>query len=187
MGALETVSHVFTLLPPLYTSTLHTSTLYTFTSPLNTSLARSTTRTPNSPGSVLALKEPALDAANLLAGRLGALGELGVEVDDLGSPGRSGAGRLCTVSFARWRENEGTDDGAGGGDLGGDETGEGAAGGGGEHAGRGRGRGSSRWEGECARITMAEGEDEAQVAYSRKSPRVAPHVGVWRNGPPKAA
>lgn len=49
------------------------------------------------------------------------------------------------------------------------------------------GRESSRWEGECARISMAEGEDEAQVAYSRKSPRVAPHVGVWRNGPRKAA
>lgn len=44
-------------------------------------------------------------------------------------------------------KRRGTDDGAGGGDLGGDETGEGAAGGGGEHAGRGRGSSRGRGRG----------------------------------------
>lgn len=36
------------------------------------------------------------------------------------------------------------------------------------------------------RISMADGEDEAQVAYSRKSPRVAPRAQV-ADGQPKTA
>lgn len=177
-GTLEMVSHVFTLSLSRSTHPRSTSTAHITCTTTTTTHAFQT----NSPGSVFALKEPALDTADLLAGRLGALGELGVKVDDLGSPGRCGAGRLgCIVSFARSGEKRGRTTAPGVAILGGMRPARERRAAVGSMLSVDRG-GVGGEEGECARISMAEGEDEAQVAYSRKSPRVAPPGQVWEMG-----